>query len=60
MVARSWNNFPSPLVGEGGCAKRSRMRGIFTIVQSASPSSALRAPSPIKGEGKKKPIWQGK
>ena len=44
------NLYPSPLEGEGG-AKR-RMRGMVAVgLEPPAPSSALRAPSPSRGEG---------
>ncbi|RWC26086.1 MAG: hypothetical protein EOS27_26180 [Mesorhizobium sp.] len=52
--------FPSPLVGEGGLAKRGRMRGVPGNANASlrwntpHPSRRYRAdpPSPTRGEGK--------
>ncbi len=50
---------PSPLVGEGGAKRRMRNRSILGSLAGRQleaatfpdPSSALRAPSPARGEG---------
>ena len=44
---------PSPLVGEGGFAKRRRVRGLYPRRQTPHPARIASAPpSPTRGEGK--------
>src|SRR6478735_12374511 len=46
--------FPSPLVGEGGFAKRRRVRGLSPRIETPHPSRTSSAPpSPTRGEGRK-------
>jgi hypothetical protein len=47
--------FPSPIVGEGGFAKRRRARGLSPRMQTPHPARTASAPpSPPRGEGKER------